>query len=207
MSGAEVTSTAAHIMHGNAVDLADLFADARTYNAFEERPVPHELLRALYEQVKWGPTAANTCPARFVFVSSPEARARLGECVNSGNVAKVASAPVTVIVAGDSRFYDEMPKLFPARDYRSVFAGKDALIADMLARNVPLQGAYLIIAARALGLDCGPMSGFDAAKLDAAFFPDGRWRANFICALGYGREDSLFPRNPRLDFDEACRIV
>jgi 3-hydroxypropanoate dehydrogenase len=187
--------------------LASLFADARTYDAFEERPVPVELLRELYEHAKWGPTAANTCPARFVFVTSPEGKSRLGECVNPGNVAKVASAPVTVIVAGDSRFYDEMPKLFPDRDYRSIFAGKDALIADMLARNVPLQGAYLMIAARAFGLDCGPMSGFDADKLDANFLPDGRWRSNFICALGYGREDSLFPRNPRLSFDEACRIV
>ena len=189
------------------MDLAPLFADARTFNAFEDRPVPPGLLRDLYDHAKWGPTAANTCPARFVFVTSPEGRARLCDCVNPGNVAKVASAPVTVIVAGDSRFYDEMPKLFPARDYRSVFAGKDALIADMLARNVPLQGAYLMLAARGLGLDCGPMSGFDTAKLDAAFFPDGRWQANFICALGYGRPDSLFPRNPRLDFEEACRIV
>jgi 3-hydroxypropanoate dehydrogenase len=188
------------------IDPNALFAEARSYNAFEDKPIAPELLGELYDHVKWGPTAANTCPARFIFVTSVTAKARLGECVNSGNVAKVASAPVTVIVAGDSRFYDEMPKLFPARDYQSVFAGKDALIADMLARNVPLQGAYLIIAARALGLDCGPMSGFDAAKLNAAFMPDGRWQANFICALGYGRSDSLFPRNPRLDFADACRI-
>lgn len=189
------------------VPIVSLFECARSFNTFETRAIPPDLLRELYDHVKWGPTAANSCPARFVFITSPEARARLGQCVNPGNVAKVASAPVTVIVAGDSRFYDEMPKLFPSRDYRSVFAGKDELIADMLARNVPLQGAYLIIAARALGLDCGPMSGFDAASLDAAFFPDGRWRANFICALGYGREDSLFARNPRLDFEDACRIV
>lgn len=189
------------------MDINTLFAEARTYNAFEDRPVPPDLLREIYDHAKWGPTAANTCPARFVFVTSADARGRLCDCVNPGNVAKVQSAPVTVIIAGDSRFYDEMPKLFPARDYRSVFAGKDALIADMLARNVPLQGAYLMLAARALGLDCGPMSGFDAARLDAAFFPDGRWQANFICALGYGRSDSLFPRNPRLDFTEACRIV
>ena len=189
------------------MDLGSLFEGARTYNAYEDRPVAPDVLRGLYDHLKWGPTAANTCPARFVFVASAQEKARLGACVNAGNVAKVASAPVTVIVAGDSRFYDDMPKLFPSRDYHSVFAGKDALIADMLARNVPLQGAYLIIAARALGLDCGPMSGFDADKLNAAFFPDGRWQANFICALGYGRQDSLFPRNPRLGFDEACRIV
>ena len=189
------------------IALNQLFGDARTFNTYQDRSVSPELLRELYDHVKWGPTAANSCPARFVFVASPEAKARLGECVSVGNVAKVASAPVTVIVAGDSRFYDEMPKLFPSRDYQSVFAGKDALIADMLARNVPLQGAYLMIAARALGLDCGPMSGFDAEQLNAAFFPDGRWQANFICALGYGRHDSLFPRNPRLDFEDACRIV
>ena len=188
------------------MDIRTLFEDARTFNAFEKRPIPEVVLRDLYGHVKWGPTAANTCPARFVFVTSDEAKAKLGSCVNPGNVDKVASAPVTVIIAGDTRFYDEMPKLFPSRDYKSVFAGKDALIADMLARNVPLQGAYMIIAARAMGLDCGPMSGFDADKLNAAFFPDGRWKANFLCALGYGREDSLFPRNPRLEFDEACRI-
>jgi 3-hydroxypropanoate dehydrogenase len=187
--------------------IAQLFDGARSHNAYEDRPVAPELLHELYDHVKWGPTAANTCPARFVFVCSAEGKVRLGECVNPGNVAKVASAPVTVIVAGDTRFYDEMPKLFPSRDYQSVFAGKDALIADMLARNVPLQGAYMIIAARALGLDCGPMSGFDATKLNAAFFPDGRWQANFICSLGYGLAESLFPRNPRLDFEEACRIV
>jgi 3-hydroxypropanoate dehydrogenase len=197
------------VLQGNEtqIPIARLFAGARTFNAFEDGPVATELLRELYDHAKWGPTAANTCPARFVFVTSAEAKARLGACVNPGNVDKVASAPVTVIVAGDSRFYDEMPKLFPSRDYQSVFAGKDALNADMLARNVPLQGAYLMLAARALGLDCGPMSGFDAAKLNATFFPDGHWQANFICALGYGREDSLFPRNPRLDFDEACRVV
>lgn len=189
------------------MEIGQLFGEARTFNSYEDRPIAPELLHELYDHAKWGPTAANTCPARFVFVTSAEAKARLGECVNAGNLAKVASAPVTVIVAGDSRFYDEMPKLFPSRDYQSVFAGKDALIADMLARNVPLQGAYLMIAARGLGLDCGPMSGFDADKLNTAFFLDGRWQANFICALGYGREDSLFPRNPRLDFEDACRIV
>ncbi|MEJ6011123.1 malonic semialdehyde reductase [Novosphingobium aquae] len=189
------------------MDIGQLFDEARTYNTYEDRPIAADLLREIYDHARWGPTAANTCPARFVFVASAEAKARLGECVSAGNVAKVASAPVTVIVAGDSRFYDEMPKLFPSRDYQSVFAGKADLIADMLARNVPLQGAYLMIAARALGLDCGPMSGFDAGKVNAAFLPDGRWQANFICALGYGREDSLFPRNPRLGFEDACRIV
>ena len=184
-----------------------LFDEARTYSAFEDRPVAPDLLHRLYDHLKWGPTSANSCPARFVFVTSPQSRARLLECVSAGNVEKVRSAPVTAIVAGDSRFYDEMPRLYPARDFRSLFAGDRAASADLVARNVPLQGAYMIIAARALGLDAGPMSGFDAAKVDATFFPDGRWRANFLCNLGYGSEAGLHPRNPRLSFDEACRIV
>ena len=184
-----------------------LFDEAQTYSAFEDRPVAPDLLHRLYDHLKWGPTSANSCPARFVFVSSPEAKARLIACVSPGNVEKVRSAPVTAIVAGDSRFYDEMPQLYPARDFRILFAGDTAASADLLARNVSLQGAYMIIVARALGLDAGPMSGFDAAKVDAAFFPDGRWRANFLCNLGYGSEAGLHPRNPRLSFDEACRIV
>lgn len=188
------------------MDIKALFDTARTFNAYEDRAVPVDVLRQIYDHLKWGPTAANSCPARFVFVTSTEAKARLLSCVNAGNLDKVTSAPVTVIIAGDTRFYEEMPKLFPSRDFASVFAGKDAVIADLLARNVPLQGAYMIIAARALGLDCGPMSGFDAGKLNAEFFPGGRWQANFICTLGYGREESVFPRNPRLGFDEACHI-
>jgi 3-hydroxypropanoate dehydrogenase len=184
-----------------------VFDEARTYSSFEDRPVPAAVLRQLYDHLKWGPTSANSCPARFVFVISPEGKARLLPCVNPGNVAKVTSAPVTVIVAGDSQFFDLMPTLFPGRDMRSAFAGKEAVIADTLARNVPLQGAYMIIAARALGLDAGPMSGFDAAALNGEFFPDGRWQANFICNLGYGKKDSLHPRNPRLDFEEACLVV
>lgn len=184
-----------------------LFDEARTYSAFEDLPVAPQLLQQLYDHLKWGPTSANSCPARFVFVTSPEAKARLVACVSAGNVQKVRSAPVTAIVAGDTRFYDEMPRLFPGRDFRSLFAADATASADLLARNVPLQGAYLIIAARALGLDAGPMSGFDAAAVDAAFFPDGRWRANFLCNLGYGSEKGEHPRNPRLAFDEACRIV
>ena len=189
------------------MDIGVIFEAARTFNAFEDRSVSAALLEQVYDQLKWGPTSANSCPTRFVFVTSPEAKERLLPCVNTGNIEKIVSAPVTAIVAGDTRFFEQMPKLFPSRDFNSIFAGKAAVIADLLARNVPLQGAYMIIAARALGLDCGPMSGFDAAKLNAEFFPDGQWQANFICAMGYGREDSLFPRNPRLDFEEACRIV
>lgn len=189
------------------MDPARLFGEARTFSTFDDRPVPLALLRRLYDHLKWGPTSANSCPARFVFVTSPEGKARLLPCIGPGNVDKVKGAPVTVIVAGDSRFYDLMPKLFPARDFKSVFAGNAAVAADTLARNVPLQGAYMIIAARALGLDAGPMSGFDAAKLNAEFFADGRWQTNFICNLGYGEPSALHPRNPRLDFDEVCRIV
>ena len=189
------------------MNFAKVFSDARTFNSYEDRPIPEATLREMYDHLKWGPTAANSCPARFVFVASPDAKARLLGCVSEGNVQKVSSAPVTVIVAADTRFYEEMPKLFPSRDFQSVFAGKDKVIADLLARNVPLQGAYMIVAARALGLDCGPMSGFDADKVNAAFLSQGRWKANFLCTMGYGDPESVYPRNPRLDFEEACRIV
>jgi 3-hydroxypropanoate dehydrogenase len=169
--------------------------------------VSQELLRRLYDRLKWGPTSANSCPARFVFVTSLEAKARLLSCINAGNVEKVKSAPVTAIVAGDSRFYELMPKLFPDRNFKAAFENNKPVIDDLLARNVPLQGAYMIIAARSLGLDAGPMSGFDKDRLNTAFFPDGRWQADFICNLGYGCEASMLPRNPRLDFEEACLIV
>ena len=189
------------------MNIEQVFDQARTFNAFQECEIPEGTLRRIYDHLKWGPTAANSCPARFAFVTSAAAKERLLECVKDGNVAKVKSAPVTAIVAADSRFYEEMPTLFPSRDFISAFAGKDPVIDDLLARNVPLQGAYLIVAARALGLDCGPMSGFDAAKVNAAFFPDGRWRANFLCTMGYGDPKSVFPRNPRLDFEQACRVL
>jgi len=189
------------------ISLESVFSEARTFNRYSDKPVTRETLRELYGHLKWGPTAANSCPARFVFVASDEAKLRLLGCVNEGNVAKVQSAPVTVIVAADTRFYEEMPKLFPSRDFASVFAGKDDVIADLLARNVPLQGAYMIIAARGIGLDCGPMSGFDAEAINREFFPDGRWRADFICTLGYGDKESLYPRNPRLPFEAACLIA
>jgi 3-hydroxypropanoate dehydrogenase len=188
------------------LSLNTLFEQARTAYAFEDRPVPESLLRQIYDHCRWGPTSANSNPARFVFVRSYEAKARLLDCVNLGNVAKVQSAPVVVIVAADTQFYDEMPKLFPSRNLRDAFVGNQPVIDDLLARNVPLQGAYFMIAARALGLDCGPMSGFDAARLDAAFFSDGRCRSNFICTLGYADRSADYPRNPRLEFDEACRF-
>jgi 3-hydroxypropanoate dehydrogenase len=184
--------------------LHQLFVGARTRNAWKDQPLPDELIRRLYDLAKWGPTAANSNPARFVFVRSPEAKTRLLRHVNPGNVAKVSTAPCTVIIAGDSQFYDLMPQLFPSRDMRSGFLGKADLVADLVQRNSTLQGAYLIIAARALGLDCGPMSGFDKKALDADFFPDGRWRSNFLCSIGYGSDENLFERNPRLDFEQAC---
>jgi 3-hydroxypropanoate dehydrogenase len=189
------------------MNIKPLFDDARTYKAYEDRAVPVALLRQIYDHLKWGPTSANSCPARFVFVTSGQAKARFLRCVNAGNVDKVKSAPVTAIIAADKRFYDLMPQLYPARDFKTLFEDNEAAAQDLLARNVPLQGAYMIIAARALGLDCGPMSGFDAAKINAEFFPDGHWQANFICTLGHGIKVALHLRNPRLAFDEACLVV
>jgi 3-hydroxypropanoate dehydrogenase len=184
-----------------------LFDEARTHNRFLDRPIDDATLRRLYDHIRFGPTAANATPGRFVFVRSKEAKERLRPCLSAGNADKTMSAPVCVIVAWDTRFHDWMPKLFPSRDMKSVFEGKDALIEETAFRNSTLQGAYLIVGARAMGLAVGPMSGFDREKLDAEFFPDGRWTSNFLCNLGYGSEEELFPRNPRLDFDEACRIV
>lgn len=181
-----------------------LFREARTHNVWTDRPVTDETLRAIYDLAKWGPTTANSNPARFVFIRSPEAKARLRPLLTPGNVEKVMQAPCTVIVAWDTRFYENYPKLFPSRDMRPVFEGKDELIADAGLRSSTLQGAYFMLAARALGLDCGPMSGFDLAGTDAEFFPDGRWKSNFLCNLGYGKHEDLFPRNPRLDYAEAC---
>jgi 3-hydroxypropanoate dehydrogenase len=157
--------------------------------------------------MKWGPTSANTSPARFVFVKSKEGKEKLLPCMSPGNVDKTKAAPVTVIVAQDLEFYEKLPTLFPHVDARSWFKGKPAFIESTAFRNSTLQGGYFIIAARALGLDCGPMSGFDNAKVDAAFFAGTSWKSNFVCNLGYGDSAQLHPRNPRLDFNEACRIV
>ena len=186
---------------------AQLFTDARTQNGYLDQAVPDALLRELYELVKFGPTAANTSPARFKFVRSAAAKARLLTCVSPGNVAKITEAPVTVIVGMDLLFHDKLGKLFPHVDARPWFAGKDAVIQESALRNASLQGGYLILAARALGLDCGPMSGFDAAKMDAEFWAGTAVKTNFICSLGHGDPAKVFPRNPRLDFDEACSLV
>ncbi len=194
------------MLDSKALDI--LFRSARTQNGFLDRPVSDEQLRALYDLLKWGPTTMNSQPARFVFVRSREAKEKLRPALSPGNVEKTMAAPVTVIVAYDLRFYENLPRTFPNNpDAKAAFEGKEALIATAALRNGSLQGAYLILAARALGLDCGPMSGFDNAKVDEAFFPDGRWKSNFLCNLGTGDPTKVFPRNPRLAFEEACRIV
>jgi 3-hydroxypropanoate dehydrogenase len=189
------------------VSTEQLFTEARTQNGFLPTPVPDEQLRALYELVKWGPTSANCGPARFQFVRSEAARERLAGCVSPGNVAKVRQAPVTALIGMDMAFYDQLPKLFPHVDARSWFVGNEAKIAETAMRNSSLQGGYFILAARALGLGCGPMSGFDAAKLDAAFWAGTRIKTNFICTLGHGDPAKVLQRNPRLSFDEACSLV
>jgi len=187
--------------------LAQLFTEARTQNGYLPSPVDDDSLRQLYALLKFGPTAANSCPARFQFVRSAEAKARLLGCVSAGNLAKVTQAPVTVIVGTDLEFHDNLPQLFPHVDARAWFAGKPAAIQETAMRNSSLQGGYMILAARALGLDCGPMSGFDAAKMDAAFWAGTAVKTNFICTLGHGDPAKVLARSPRLGFDEACQLV
>lgn len=184
-----------------------LFNHARTHTAWTSRPVADDTLRELYDLMKMAPTSANCSPARIVFVRTPEGKARLRPALAPGNVDKTLAAPVTAIIAHDLDFHERLPQLFPHADARSWFAGNDELIRTTAFRNGTLQGAYLILAARAVGLDCGPMSGFDAAGVDEAFFAGTRWRSNFLCNLGYGDPAALFPRNPRLDFEDACRLA
>ena len=184
-----------------------LFEDARTHNAWLPRKVSADTLRDLYERLRWPPTSANSNPGRFLFLISASAKQRLKAHLSPQNVDKTMSAPVCVIVAFDTHFYDRMPILSPQRDFRSIFAAAPALAEETAIRNATLQGAYLILAARSLGLDCGPMSGFDRKAVDAEFFPDGDWQSNFLVNLGYGDQSKLWPRNPRLDFDDACKII
>ena len=188
-----------------AVD--QLFRAARTHSAWINRPVSDDQLRRLYDLMKWGPTSANSSPGRIVFLRSRAAKERLAPALAPQNVEKTLAAPVTAIVAYDLRFYDELPRLFPHVDARSWFVGNEALVETTAFRNSTLQGAYLILAARALGLDAGPMSGFDNEKVDREFFPDGRCKSNFLVTLGYGDRSQLHARNPRLAFDEAARIL
>jgi 3-hydroxypropanoate dehydrogenase len=189
----------------NALD--QLLRQARTHSAWLPKRVPVELLRDAYDLARMGPTSANSSPARFLFLESEAAKARLLPALAPLNVEKTKAAPVTVIVAWDTEFYEKLPQLFPHADMRSHFVGNQSVIDETAFRNSSLQGGYFILAARAVGLDCGPMSGFDKAKVNAEFFPDGKWKANFLCNLGYGDRSKLFPRNPRLEFDEACRVL
>ena len=187
--------------------LDQLFRAARTHTHWRDEPVSDDLLRELYDLLKMAPTSANCSPGRFVFVRTPEAKQRLKPALSMGNVDKTMAAPATVIVAEDPRFYDQLPKLFPHADARSWFAGNAQLAATTASRNAVLQGAYLIMAARSLGLDCGPMSGFDNEVVDREFFAASGYRSNFLINLGHGIAGQLHPRAPRLEFNEACQIL
>jgi 3-hydroxypropanoate dehydrogenase len=202
--------------------LDQLFREARTFNAWTNEPVSDETLRRIYETMKWGPTSANTNPARFVMIRTREAKERLKPSLAPGNVQKTMSAPVTVIIAYDLMFYEKLPRLFVHNPkMRDLYATNPQLVETTARRNSSLQGAYLMLAARSLGLDCGPLSGFDNAKLDEEFFaagrecagcdqeffPEGHVRSNFLCNLGYGDRSQLTPRLPRLGFEEACSLL
>lgn len=188
-------------------DLDTIFRSARTYYSWADTPVTRVQMQAIYDLARMGPTSANASPARFVWCESAEAKAKLADCVSAGNHPKVLEAPVTVIIGMDMEFYTRLPELFPHdQTARSWFEGNEATVRDTAFRNSTLQGAYLMLAARAVGLDCGPMSGFDKAKVDAAFFAGTSVEANFICSIGHGTEEKLFSRLPRLAFEEACEI-
>ena len=205
------TRTAAAVFDQWRLDrasLEQLFLEARTHNRWLDKSIDDGLLRELYELTKFAPTSANSQPLRLVFIKSREAKERLKPALAPQNVEKTMTAPVTAIVAHDLEFYEQLPRLLPHVDARSWFAHRPAEQIERAAfQGSSMQGAYLILAARALGLDAGPIGGFDAATLDAEFFPDGKWRSNFLVNLGYGDPAGLFPRSPRLDFEEACRIV
>ena len=185
-----------------------LFRQARTQNGWMPKAVSDDDLRQIYELMKLAPTSANCSPARILFLRTEEAKGRLRPALNPGNVDKVMTAPVVAVIAYDTQFYDLLPQLFPHNpDMRALFASKPALAEATAFRNSSLQGAYLILAARSVGLDVGPMSGFDADKLNAIFFADGRYRVNFLCNLGHGDSSKLFPRSPRLSFEQACQLL
>jgi 3-hydroxypropanoate dehydrogenase len=194
------------MLDDRALDI--IFRNARSHDGWLPKPVSDDTLRHIYDLLKWGPTSANSQPARFLFVRSAEAKKRLEPAVSKVNLNKTMTAPVIAIIAYDLEFYERLPKLFPKNlDARNWFAGKPAHIEATAFRNGTLQGAYLIVAARAVGLDCGPMSGFDNAKVDAEFFPGGRFKSNFLCSLGYGDPAKLPPRPPRPPFGEQCEIL
>lgn len=191
--------------HDDAFDL--IFREARTANGFTDRPVPDELLKQVYELAAWAPTSMNSQPARYVFIRTAEGKARLKPALSPGNVEKTMSSPVTAIVATDTQFYEHMPQVWHGAGARENFAGNPGLAEATATRNGTLGGAYFILAARAMGLDCGPMSGVNLEKLNAEFFPEGRYKANFLINLGYGDSSKLFPRNPRLSFEQACTLA
>lgn len=191
----------------DAAALDQLFLQARTFNAFTDQAVSDDTLHQLYDLLKWAPTSMNCQPARYVFVRSEAAKAQLLPALSPGNVDKTRAAPVTVVIASDTRFQDQLPTQFPAYDAKPMFDGNPALAEATAFRNSTLQGAYLIMAARALGLSCGPMSGFDPAKVNAALFPEGQWQVNFMVNLGYGAPGGVYPRGPRLPFDDVARIL
>ena len=194
------------VMSNDGLDL--IFRNARTHNVWLDRPVDDALLRQVYDLAKMGPTSANMCPMRIVFVKSREAKERLKPALHPGNVDKTMAAPVTAILGMDIHFFEQLPKLFPHADAKAWFKDLPEPVLEYTAlRNGSLQGAYVILAARALGLDCGPLSGFDNAKVDEAFFAGTTVKSNFLCNLGYGDASKLFPRSPRLDFEEACKVV
>jgi 3-hydroxypropanoate dehydrogenase len=202
-------------LHDNALDV--LFRKARTQHGFLPQPVTDDVLRELYDLMKWGPTSANCCPVRIVYLRTPEAKKRLLPALAQGNVEQTMQAPVTAILAYDLIFYEKLPKLFPQNPAMRERFSKSSDVAELTAfRNGTLQGGYFILAARALGLDCGPMSGFDNDKVDTEFFgrapaaeapPTSRFKSNFLCNLGYGDPAKLYPRGPRLEFDEACQLL
>src|ERR1700736_1286405 len=187
--------------------IQQLFTAARTHHAWQDRDIADGLLQEIYDLTKWGPTSANASPLRIVFVKSSSAKEKLMPALAEGNVEQVRTAPVTAVVAYDQKFYDQLPALFPAFDARSLFASNPSLSEQTAFRNSSLQGAYFILAARALGLDAGPMSGFDNAKVDQTFFEKSSWKSNFLCNIGYGDAAKLRPRGPRLSFDQACVIA
>lgn len=190
------------------VSLGDLFTNARSQRKFLDKPLPPGILEDLYDLMKWGPTSMNCSPARFVFVTSAEAKTKLAGCASEGNRERILVAPATVIIATDQNFYEHMTKLFPHNPKaEGMFRDNLELASSTAFRNGTLQGAYLMLAARSLGLDCAPMSGFDQESVNASFFAQDNWKSNFICCLGYGDKSALHPRSPRLEFDEACVVV
>ncbi len=187
--------------------LDTIFRAARTANAWQDRQVSAELLHQIHELMKFGPTSANSCPLRLLFLQSPEAKVRLKPFLMESNIDKTMTAPVVAILAMDMRFHEHLPFLFPHTDAKSWFEGNDDLIAQTAFRNSSLQGGYFIVAARALGLDCGPMSGFDAGGVNKEFFPDGRFKVNFICNIGYGDHSKTFARSPRFSFEQIAKVI